>query len=1222
MLGDCNGAPRACANRETGDFSRRYFLRTIGLGALAASWAASRGVAEELVAPRTARLGKLQRFDMTRPRVYSGKYLEAVAMPIGGIGTGSIWLDGRGKLSVWQIFNNLNETGIPDSFFAVRAQLDREEAVTRVLQTVGEKGFKPVEALEFEGGYPIAKLTFRDASLPVEVRLEAFNPMIPTDALNSALPCAVFRLTTRNTHAKPVTVSLLATLQNAVGSMGRGGIDGVRFADYGANENRLVRGPRMAAAFLTRSLVPPPTGPVRIKSKRGFAQAPRMLWIQELSGPVDIAQSGLSATAAIGLMAEMADSGGVIVVGNARPEFFQAILEVRKQMVGWDQLTVFEDFEDGTYDKWEVKGEAFGKAPNTGTSPGQQPVSGFMGRRLVNTFLPNDGPQGELISKPFKIERKYIGFLIGGGDHANETCINLVVEGKTVRTATGKNNERLEPRSWDVSELVGKMAVLHIIDRHSGGWGHINVDHIVFADAPPESLLELRGPIQTIAQKLDLPFDSIETTRVAPTALARLTRTARTPDEWQIREVLVLRGPTPARGMDIVGADDRGHAILLRVSLGKATVFLPLAPNMPWAWARACFIQGLGRELAEDEEIVTTDPAHGTMSLATTIRNATCDLSWTDGEALARTFAASGKLSGPERGGPTAKGQTVNSALSVSFRLLPGQERTTSFVIAWHFPNVERFGHWGNQYSRLFGDALQVAAYVCNNLATLWEHTDLYHRTVYESNLPEEFLDAMTSQSVIFRGPTVWWDEQDYFAGFEGSYGCCPLNCTHVWNYAQTHARLFPDLDRNMRKSDLITYLHEDGETSHRQHSPHNAFIDGHCAAIEAALRAHQMSADMSFLQSVWPNLVKAVDWLIEAIDPKHEGVPTGHQWNTYDCAVSGPNTFIGSQYLSALAAAEQMAYAMGDKETALRWFQVRVAGMKNQDERLWNGEYYIQTPEQPPAHDYNTGCHSDQLLGQWWAHMLNLGYLYPPERVRKALESIYKYNFRDRFEGFQQRPRRYVTDEEGGLLMCTWPKGGRPDPFIIYADEVWTGIEYSTAGLMIFEGMIEEARRLVRTARSRYDGRLREGLNSGPGGNPFNDLECGKFYVRAMSSWGLLIACQGLVLDGPAGVIGFKPRWQPDDHRSFFTAPEGWGLFVQHRTKDAQTEEIQVRHGELSVQELVFECGAKSPTQVQVTVGGKEVLAVPKVQSEEVRVRLVQRITVPEGQAIRVILK
>jgi hypothetical protein len=481
-------------------------------------------------------------------------------------------------------------------------------------------------------------------------------------------------------------------------------------------------------------------------------------------------------------------------------------------------------------------------------------------------------------------------------------------------------------------------------------------------------------------------------------------------------------------------------------------------------------------------------------------------------------------------------------------------------------------------------------------------------------------LDAITSQSCIFRGPTGWQSEDGYFGGFEGSYGCCPLNCTHVWNYAQSHARLFPEIGRNLRRSDLLVYMKDTGETSHRQHAWSGAFIDGQCAIIEGTYREYQLSPDRKFLDEIYPSLKKATDWLIERIDADHDGVPSGMQPNTYDCNVSGANTFIGSQYLSALAAAEKMALLMGNKQSADAWRTIREAGMKNQDERLWKDEYFIQIPDPQPASDYNTGCHSDQLLGQWWAHMLGLGYLYPPTHVKTALESVMKYNFRTDFHGFQQKPRRYIPDDEGGLLICTWPHGGRPPSFTVYSDEVWTGIEYAAAAAMIYEGEIDNARKIVATARSRYDGRKRDGLNSGPGGNPFNELECGKFYARAMSSWGLLIAAQGQILDGPAGIIGFQPNWQPQDHRSFFTAPEGWGLFVQKRAGNSQTDRIELRYGKLKLNELVFAVPTNADKlQALVSIGAKPLRTEVARDGEQVRLHLNQGVTAKEGDVVQV---
>ena len=145
------------------------------------------------------------------------------------------------------------------------------------------------------------------------------------------------------------------------------------------------------------------------------------------------------------------------------------------------------DFEGTSYGDWKTAGTAFGTGPARGKLDGQMPVEGFHGQGLVNSFLGGDNATGTLTSPKFKIERKFITFLIGGGGWADETCMNLVVDGKVVRTAAGPNtvsggSERLEPAAWDVSEFAGREAMLVIVDQRQGGWGHINVDQIAMAD--------------------------------------------------------------------------------------------------------------------------------------------------------------------------------------------------------------------------------------------------------------------------------------------------------------------------------------------------------------------------------------------------------------------------------------------------------------------------------------------------------------------------------------------------------------------------------------------------------------------------------------------------------------------------------------------------------------------------------------------------------------------
>ena len=176
------------------------------------------------------------------------------------------------------------------------------------------------------------------------------------------------------------------------------------------------------------------------------------------------------------------------------------------------------DFEGKDYGTWTTTGKAFGSGPARGTLPGQMTVDGFEGAGLVNSFHGGDRTVGTLTSPNFTINRKSILFLIGGGGFADQTCLNLVVDGKVVRTATGPNtlpggSERLEPSGWDVSDLTGKVAKLEIVDRAAGGWGHINVDQIILTDKNPPKILRditrtlnfdhryLHFPVKTGAKK-------------------------------------------------------------------------------------------------------------------------------------------------------------------------------------------------------------------------------------------------------------------------------------------------------------------------------------------------------------------------------------------------------------------------------------------------------------------------------------------------------------------------------------------------------------------------------------------------------------------------------------------------------------------------------------------------------------------------------------------------
>lgn len=186
------------------------------------------------------------------------------------------------------------------------------------------------------------------------------------------------------------------------------------------------------------------------------------------------------------------------------------------------QDLLIADFESETYGGWQVTGDAFGPGPAQGTLPAQMHVSGFQGGRLVNTFYNGDETTGALTSPPFRIEHSYINFLIGGGGYPGWTCMDLIISDKTVRTATGPNiapggSEQLSLQTWDVSGFVGQTAQIRIIDRHIGGWGHINVDHIVQSDKGGPAIADKTRAFLFQKQYLNLPVKN-----GAPRRLLRL----------------------------------------------------------------------------------------------------------------------------------------------------------------------------------------------------------------------------------------------------------------------------------------------------------------------------------------------------------------------------------------------------------------------------------------------------------------------------------------------------------------------------------------------------------------------------------------------------------------------------------------------------------------------------------------------------------------------------
>ena len=576
------------------------------------------------------------------------------------------------------------------------------------------------------------------------------------------------------------------------------------------------------------------------------------------------------------------------------------------------------------------------------------------------------------------------------------------------------------------------------------------------------------------------------------------------------------------------------------------------------------------------------DVTFGSLALATDHPSVTAKRYWLRGEwwDYLHTFwddlLAEGLLDDPEDNLPGERLPT--SSLCLHEKLAPGETKAFRFILAWFIPN--RLNTWDlrtgamlgvdedqvsiarNHYATRFNDAWDVARYTIAELPRLERTTRQFHDALFESTLPAVVLDAISANVVPLRSTTCFWLDDGRFYGWEGCFddaGCCPGSCTHVWSYAYTGAYLFPSLEREMRRIEFNVETGDDGFMRFRSFATfHDDFVwsgrtdaavDGQMGSILRAYREWQLSGDDDFLAEIWDGIKRAIGFASGYWDKDQDHVLDGVQHNTYDIEFHGPNPLCGIYYLAALRATEEMARVLGESELSVRCRSAFEAGRANLDSMLWNGGYYIQKLDDDDAvkYQHGAGCLSDQLLGQLHASLLGLGDLLPTAHVKTALKSIYDYNFKRDFSDHSNCQRVYALNDEAGLLLCSWPHGGRPRLPFPYADEVWTGIEYQVAAHLILEGWVDEGMDIVEAVRARHDGIRR---------NPWNEVECGNHYARSMSSWALLLALSGMQIDVTSGEAAFSPcshlLSKTGTFRVLSCDGRSWGIYSQ--TWDADT--------------------------------------------------------------------
>ena len=612
------------------------------------------------------------------------------------------------------------------------------------------------------------------------------------------------------------------------------------------------------------------------------------------------------------------------------------------------------------------------------------------------------------------------------------------------------------------------------------------------------------------------------------------------------------------------------------------------------------FLSG-GTPKATENGFVLPDTENGSTGFCACADGAFCDCAWyrsnwwfdaltMQWNRITAGLKATDPYSDPE------KGPSPGASLAVPFYIAPGEKKTICLRLCWYIPlsslrlgaeekeftekerlALPKYRPW---YADRFSGIDEAAAVWEKEYAFLRKETDSFSKALASSKIPPELTEAVSANLSVLKSPTVLRQTDGRLWCWEGcndTEGSCYGSCTHVWNYAQAIAHLFPDLEREFRETEFLE--NQDPKTGHQEFrtslpirkSGHTfyAAADGQLGGIIKTYREWRISGDTEWLRGLWKQIKDSLEYCIREWDPDREGRLHLPHHNTYDIEFCGCDSLTMSFYVSALYAAACIADALG--ENGADYTQLFRQARRVMEKELYNGEYFCQKPEPRqeqehafhplcwapaetlpsevlnymadpiPPYQYGSGCLSDEVLGIWLGELAGLKNLVDEDKLCSALDSVFKYNFHENYIGHANPQRAgYAAADEPGLLLCSWPRGGKPSLPFVYSDEVWTGVEYQVASHLLMKGRTKAGLELVRAARSRYDGRYR---------NPFSEYECGDWYARSLASYALLEAYTGVRYDAVTQTLYASSR-NSRDYSVFFAAGSVYGIVTLRDSK------------------------------------------------------------------------
>lgn len=475
-------------------------------------------------------------------------------------------------------------------------------------------------------------------------------------------------------------------------------------------------------------------------------------------------------------------------------------------------------------------------------------------------------------------------------------------------------------------------------------------------------------------------------------------------------------------------------------------------------------------------------------------------------------------------------------------------------------------------YARRFASVNEVSAYWETNYDRLRKESAVFSQCLHNTSMPRELLEQTASNLAILKSPTCLRQADGRFWGYEGckvSNGVGRGSTTHVWNFAHSLAHLFPAMERSLRETEFLTNQDESGHQHFRTPLPirpdthtYSAAADGQLGGIIKLHREWRISGDTKWLASLWPAAMRSLEYCIRTWDPDHTGALTEPYLNTFENDFWGREPMGTGIYLHALRAAADMGAACGTDTSLYETLLKR--GLAEIRRTLWKGGRFAQSisletitvkhtldlvrqtasgkhsPEAlsvlragGPKYQYGNGCLATAVMGDWLARCCGVTPVLNSSMVEKHLAAVIRNNFRTgpQSSALPYRPG-FAFPQESGLVLCSWPEDDKPQLPFTYCDETWTGVEYMTAAHLIMTGNMDDALRILRAVRQRYDGRHR---------NPFCEVESGYWSARAMSSYTILLAYSGARYDAVTSVLHIKPV-VPGNYSCFMATASGYG--------------------------------------------------------------------------------